>query len=158
MMDLIAFGQPAPLLCDEEENDADRRFVFAGRWQHFFDGRPTWSETRWVFDRKDWSVVFLEILDPPTMEWACATREEVSSVDCDLNESDSRFLDDLDEWGLSQSDHMPDWACSCAEFRARSELATRERAVEDRRRNAVRLQLPNNCGVWTVVVRFGHHR
>ena len=63
MMDLIAFGQPAPSPCDEEGDDADRRFVFVVRWQHFFDGQPTWSDTRWVFERADWSVVFLEILD-----------------------------------------------------------------------------------------------
>ncbi len=157
MIDITAFGRSTSSPYDDED-EVERRFVFVAKWQHFFGGRPTWSETRWVFDRADWSVVFLEIMDQATMEWVCATREEVSSVDRDLNESDSRFLDDLDEWGLSQSDEPPAWACSRAKFRARSDLATRERAVEDRRRNAVRLRLPEDRSVRTVVIRFGRCR
>lgn len=138
-----------------EESDVEARYVFVGKWQHFFDGRPTWSEIRWVFDREDWSVVFLEIQDAVTLEWVRGTREEVSSVEFDLNENDSRFLDDLYEWGLSQSDELPDWACTPAELHARSELAKSERLEESRRRNAVRLQLPGGPGVRTVSVRFG---
>ena len=63
MIDIVASGRLASSPC-EEEDDAELRFVFVGRWQHFFDGRPTWSDTRWVFDRTEWSVVFLEVLDP----------------------------------------------------------------------------------------------
>lgn len=155
MIDLVDFGQSVLSPC-EDEDDVGYRFVFVCKWQHFFDGRPTWSDVRWVFDREDWSIVFLEVLDAATMEWACATREEASSVDRDLTESDARFLDDLPEWALSQSDELPAWACSRAEFWERSELATRERAVEDRRRKAVRLRLPGGRGVWKVNIRFGH--
>lgn len=32
------------------------------------EGRLTWSEIRWVFDRKDWSVVLPEISDTVTPE------------------------------------------------------------------------------------------
>ena len=92
------------------------------------------------------------------MEWVCATRDEVSSVDRDLNGSDSRFLDDLLEWALSQSDELPEWAWSSVEFNERSELATRERAVEDRRRNAVRLRFQEGPYVRTVSIRFARPR
>lgn len=140
-----------------EESDVESRYVFVGKWQHFFGGRQTWSDIRWVFDREDWSVVFLEIQDSVTLEWVRGTREETSSVEVDLNENDSRFLNDLDEWGLSQSDEMPDWACMGAELKARAELAEIERLEESRRRNAVRLRLPEGANVRTVSVRFGRH-
>lgn len=137
-----------------EESDVEGRFVFVGKWQHFFDGRPTWSDIRWVFDREDWSVVFLEILNPVTLRWFRGTREEISSVEFDLTENDSRFLNDLGEWRLSQSHQIPDWACMGAELKAPAELAEIERLEESGRRNAVRLRLLGGPEVRTVSIRF----
>ncbi|WP_019995087.1 hypothetical protein [Aureimonas ureilytica] len=148
----------AELPLEVEESDVEGRYVFVGKWQHFFDGRPTWSDIRWVFDREDWSVVFLEIQDAVTLEWVRGTREETSSVEVDMNENDSRFLDNVDEWGLSQSDEIPDWACTPVELHARSELTASERAVEDRRRNTVRLRLPEGPYVRAVSIRFARPR
>ncbi|SFF37838.1 hypothetical protein SAMN05216566_11015 [Aureimonas phyllosphaerae] len=137
-----------------EESDVEGRYVSVGKWQHFFDDRPTWSEIRWVFDREDWSVAFLEILNPVTLGWVRGTKEEASSVEIDLTENDPRFLSDLDEWGLSQSDEMPDWPCMGAELKARAELVEIERLEERRRCNAVRLRLPEGPEVRTVSIRF----
>ncbi|WP_416356646.1 hypothetical protein ACLNGM_22315 [Aureimonas phyllosphaerae] len=153
-MVVIPFNGSATLPLEVEESDVEGRFVFVAKWQHFFDGRPTWSEIRWVFDREDWSVTFLEIMNPATLRWVRGTREEASSVEFDLTENDSRFLSDLEEWGLSQSDEMPDWACMGAELVARAELVEIERLEESRRRNAVRLRLPEGPEVRTVSIRF----
>lgn len=153
MTDILLFRQLASTP-SQRDNDGELRFVFADKWQHFFEGEPTWSETRWVFERADWSIVFLEILDPVTLEWVCGAQEEVLDVEFDLTESDSRFLKRLEEWRLSESDDLPDWACTRTQFQTRSELATRERLAESRRRNAVRLRLPSSPDVCMMNIRF----
>jgi hypothetical protein len=138
----------------EEDDEGELRYTFVEKWQHFFEGTRTWSYVRWVFDREDWNVVFLEILDPATLEWVGGTPEELSSVEADLVEGEAQCLEDLDEWRLSGSDDLPDWACTPAELLERLELATREQLAERTRRNAVRLQLPRGRHVRTVTIRF----
>lgn len=138
----------------EEDDEGELRYTFVEKWQHLFETMPTWSYVRWVFDREDWSVVFLEILDPATLGWVGGTPEEMASVETDLVEGEAQYLEDLEEWRLSESDELPDWACTQAELHERLELATRERLAESTRRNAIRLQLPRGRYVRTVTIRF----
>jgi hypothetical protein len=138
----------------EEDDEGELRYTFVEKWQHLFEDKPTWSYVRWVFDREDWSVVFLEILDPVTLGWVGGSPEEIESVETDLVEGEAQYLEDLDEWRLSESDDLPGWACTLAELLERHEFATRERLAESTRRNAIRLRLPSGRDVRTVTIRF----
>ncbi|KQT42064.1 hypothetical protein ASG43_17465 [Aureimonas sp. Leaf454] len=153
MKDFISARRLGSCPCEEDE-EGELRYTFVGKWQHFFETTKTFSVIRWVFDREEWCVAFLEILNPMTLEWVRGTSEEVSSVETDLVEGEAQYLEDLDEWGLSDSDDLPDWACTQAELDERLEVAIRERLAESRRRNAIRLQLPRGRHVRTVTIRF----
>jgi hypothetical protein len=97
---------------DEEwelfEFDWAPRYVH-GSWTHIFHDSGPDVETRIVFDRQAEKLLALDI--KRATGWRKASPVEFADVEDSIKNANKEALDDPEEFGLEQSDTLPDW-CS----------------------------------------------
>lgn len=80
----------------------------------FYDRKPKSDDIRWVFNRRNWRLAFIQMRDVGSRDWVDATPEDASEVKLDLIENDTRFLGELEEWGLLESSNLPSWTTNAS--------------------------------------------
>lgn len=85
------------------------RYVSCGAWTHIFseDGREIERTTRWVYDRQETCLLFMDIRRD--QKWRYAVHAEIEDVFDSLVNGNPGCLDNPQDWDFDESDAPPNW-------------------------------------------------
>ncbi len=79
-----------------------------GDWSHIFHENGPDTPVRFAFDRTENKVVAMEILK--RSRWYPASTDEIADVQDSVMNANETALSAAKDWGLEESNSLPDWA------------------------------------------------
>ncbi|GEM_PF-6998102 len=92
-----------------------RYIITEGYWGHIFDEKQGEVMTEWVYDTQEEQLIGALVASdrsPKLASWQEATADELADLEDSIKNANSDALEKPEDWGLTYTDELPDYAPS----------------------------------------------
>lgn len=97
-------------------SEAGRYIITEGYWGHIFNEKQGEILTEWVYDTQEDQLIGARVANDRSdfPSWREATADELADLEDSVKNANSDALDNPENWGLTQTDELPDYVASSA--------------------------------------------